>query len=130
MTTTETRTKRDYTTKYQQMGDAIVQYCPIIGTNTVVLSVWVPSKLCGNHSTITTIRCGITESKKWYGRMGTERLPEDIDALPCGEGRFAAVKQYHEQLYADAYELIYQSHWGEIARKGHHWGGEIDIRVG
>jgi hypothetical protein len=54
----------------------------------------------GSHSTITTI------DGQWHGRVGTARLPAELDALPVGAARFAAVDAHYRQQYALAYRLI------------------------
>ena len=74
-----------------------------------VYSVWEPTNgPTGNHSTITTI------GDKWYGRVGTRRLPSDIDAIPVGEKRFAAVAEHHKAQYDLSYDLIRMCFHNEI----------------
>jgi hypothetical protein len=71
--------------------------------------VWVPTKpfdLVTGHSTITST-CVDDVEGGWWGRLGTDRLPADLDALPAmSDERIAAVVAWHDALYATAYALI------------------------
>jgi len=81
----------------------------IIGTNHWVVSAWTPRATDENgrcitnrdFSTITTI------DGRPYGRIGTECLPAELDALPAlSAERSAAVKAWRENIYRAAYLLI------------------------
>jgi hypothetical protein len=47
------------------------------------------------------------EGDRLFGRLGTDRLPASIDALPAmSEERSRQVNAWREAVYTDAYELI------------------------
>lgn len=75
----------------------------ISGTNTTVYEAYEPSSVAGNHSTITMI------DGEWFGKIATRRLPADINAIPVGPERSAAVHAFHETRYAEAYAAIESS---------------------
>jgi len=75
----------------------------IIGTDVTVYEAYEPSSVTGPHSTITTI------DGEWYGKIATRRLPDDINAIPVGPERSAAVYAFHNQRYAEAYSAIESS---------------------
>lgn len=91
----------------------------IIGTDTVVWSAWEPYD---GHSALTWI-----DGEK-VGRIGTRRLPADLDALPAySDERIRAVRAWHEAQYQDAYAAIiatvpwltgYKTDMGEIVKHG------------
>ena len=80
----------------------------IIGTNHWVVSAWAPRATDENgrysssdFSTITTI------DGRPYGKIGTERLPAEIDVLPAlSAERSAAYRTWREETYRAAYLLI------------------------
>jgi hypothetical protein len=73
----------------------------IAGTNCHVYTVWESSALMGPHSTITSNPAG-----GWFGRLGTRRLPNAVDAIPVGPVRFVAVDCHHAAQYRLAYAAI------------------------
>ena len=75
----------------------------IMGTSTTVYEAYEPSSVAGNHSTITMI------DGEWYGKIATRRLPADINAMPIGPERSAAVDAFHKARYAEAYAAIESS---------------------
>ena len=79
----------------------------IMGTSTTVYEAYEPSSVMGNHSsshsTITMI------DGEWYGKIATRRLPADINAMPIGPERSAAVDAFHKARYAEAYAAIESS---------------------
>jgi hypothetical protein len=86
-------------------GTVIVE-TQIIGTKLFSVDAWTPCPVLENgrsdtsgFSTITTIEGA------WYGRIGTERLPADLDALK-GETRYSAVKVWQQAQYSRAYWAI------------------------
>lgn len=81
-------------------GGLIAEKFNIIGTTVEITKVWEPRAA---HSTITT------HDGVWYGQIGTEGLPADLDHMPCGEARYIAVKQWQAEKYARAYALILQA---------------------
>ncbi len=75
----------------------------IMGTSTTVYEAYEPSSVAGNHSTITTI------DGEWFGKIATRRLPAEINAMPIGLERSAAVDAFHKARYAEAYAAIESS---------------------
>ncbi len=74
------------------------------------------------HSSVTTID-GV---KGWCGRVGTEELPADLDALPAmTHERSVAVHAWFEERYAFAYALIREAYPGI---EGRETMGEIETR--
>jgi hypothetical protein len=84
----------------QLAGGVIAEKFNIIGTAVEVAKVWEPRE---GHSTITSF------DGAWYGQIGTERLPAELETLPCGDERYAAVKNWQAAKYARAYALILQA---------------------
>lgn len=93
-------------------------------------SAWRPMSGCAftNHSfsTITHI------DGRLHGRVGTDRLPANLDALPAmTDERSKAVRQWHTRLYELTYDLILNSPFGqEICRNeaaAIHSMGAIDV---
>ena len=73
----------------------------IIGTRFQVHDAWVQDDGGRSFGTITTI------DGRWFGRIGTERLPREIDALPVySEERAVAYRRWRDNTYAGAYALI------------------------
>jgi hypothetical protein len=88
------------------MHDQIrVQKTKIIGTDCTVFSAWAPDtdRLAAPYGAFSTFTH--FDGERW-GRIGTERLPAELDALPRGEDRIAAVRRFHEGRYAAAYQAI------------------------
>ena len=84
-------------------------------------SAWVPSAYAGIHTTLMTI------DGKCHGKVSTERLPADIEAM-VGTARYAAVKKWHASRRDVAYRAI-ESACPE-ARAGRPDGcGEIEVVV-
>jgi hypothetical protein len=72
----------------------------IIGTNTVVFEAWEPYRN-NSHSTITRLK------GEAHGRIGTRRLPTELDALPAySDERLAAVTGWQQDQYDEAYAAI------------------------
>lgn len=74
------------------------------------------------HSTITTI------DGQWYGRIGTRRLPDHLEALPpMTDERYNAVREWQQEQYDEAYILILSEHpWLEKVHY-HKVMGEITV---
>lgn len=104
------------------IGDTVkIVLDQIIGTNVITYSAWVPSALMGRHSTIRSF------DQQYWGRVGTERLPPTIEALPPGsDERIAVVRAWHHILYAAAYKAIVDQ-YPEIPKNGRRDMGEIII---
>ena len=107
------------------IGSRIVRKTQIAGGgNWTSFSVWEPTSVGGSgghsHSTITTI------DGKWYGRLGTQALPAELDALPAlTNERIDAVQAHYDRLYLEAYTLIETAF--PSAAAGRQSMGEIDI---
>lgn len=97
----------------------IIQRSRVIGTNTVVYTAWEPSKLRGNHSTVTTF------DGKWYGRIGTDPERALFDHIPVGDDRSEAVQEAYEQRFRVAYDAILKAF--PEAAIGTRSGGEIAV---
>ena len=85
----------------------------IIGTRMVVLSAWEPSVRLGSithgHATITTL------DGACYGRIGTRRLPAELEALPAMSAvRSAAVGAWQQAQYGEAVAAILAQYPGAI----------------
>ncbi len=75
----------------------------ILGTTTWVHQAWAPMegfRFGGPFSTIAH------EASRWWGQVGTDGLPAELDALPRGEERIARVHAWQEANYQRAYQLI------------------------
>jgi len=96
----------------------------IIDTTTVVYSAWTPSRLIGRHSTITSF----DGAPGWWGRLGSERLPVELEGLkPGSDERIAAVRAFHDACYQAAYEAILAEH--PEAAGGRRSMGEIEVTL-
>lgn len=97
----------------------VVQRTPIGCSDVVVFSAWVASDITG-YSTVTTI------GGRWHGRLGTERLPAELERLR-GKERWKRVNAWQRERYADAYAAILEQR--PEAAEGRGDMGEIEIRV-
>ena len=79
---------------------AIIQAQNISGNGVTVYSAWEPGEVMNTHSTITCI------DGKWYGKVGTEVLPDEINRMPVDQPRFDAVAKWHTAKWEKAYSLI------------------------
>lgn len=94
----------------------------ILGTNAVSFTALVPSALASGHSTLTSFDDGTG----WWGQVGTDRLPAELAALPGGsDERIARVREWHEEQYKLAYDLIIAAY--PEAANGSRSMGEITI---
>ena len=84
----------------------------IIGATSDVYAVWEPSSIMGNHHEITSFNA------QWYGRIGTRNISAEVDTLPPGSERFAAVRQHYQNQYEEAYAAIL-SKYPELANVPH-----------
>lgn len=76
----------------------------IIGTQTWMYSAWerVSAPIAGRYSTISC-----DDSGQWWGRKGTECLPQWIEALPAhSDERSRRVRMWINSRYSDAYSII------------------------
>lgn len=110
--------------------ELIVQRIPIITSSTVVFTVYEkadhPLEAGGTHSTIMTFdgRDG------WYGRLGTRRLPNEINVIPVGKERFTSVDAFHRAQYEEAYRAILDSYPElEANPTASYHSGEVAIRA-
>ena len=77
----------------------LVHFYRIIGTPTVVAEVLEPGDLASTHSSVTTV------SGKWYGTLGT-RVLKEVEALPRGDARLAAVHRHRDHQVTWIHNLI------------------------
>lgn len=78
----------------------LVHFYRIIGTPTAVAEVLEPGDLVSTHSSITTV------AGKWYGTLGTRVLPKEVDAIPRGDTRIAAVQRHRDHQVMWIHNLI------------------------
>ena len=94
----------------------------ILGTSIRVYAALEPAtidRMGGSHTTISH-----EAGNGWpTGRVGTRRLPAEIEAMPRGEARYAAVRAFQEAEYARAYDAILAAY--PEAASGHRDMGEI-----
>lgn len=92
-----------------RVGGLTVNAGRIIGTPHVVFSCYEPARGYESHSSFLTI------NGQHMGRVGTRRLPPEIDALPGpyvygvadeGAARMAAVDRWHRDQYEECYRAI------------------------
>ena|SRR5688572_11776287 len=86
----------------------------IIGTDALVYAVW---EAYAGHSTYRHDDAGVK-----LGRVGTRRLPTDLDALR-GNERYTRVRAWQEAQYAEAYAAILAVY--PDAADGHRSMGDI-----
>lgn len=85
------------------VGNYKVEGMKVYGWDATVFSVWAPvdRMIGGSYQTYTTI------DGETYGRLGTERLTPELEALkPMTNERFTAVKAFHTANYLRAYQII------------------------
>ena len=81
----------------------VIARITIIGTDVHVYDAWrlIGPALDDSYSTIQHSPVG------WMGRVGTEKLPAHLNALPTlSQERLDAVTAWQDRKYADAYEHI------------------------
>lgn len=78
-----------------------------------------------DHSTVTSDGAG-----GWLGKIGTARLPADINAILPGPERAAASLTWYEGEYQRAYEAILETHPELIGVFGIQDMGEIEVDRG
>jgi len=100
-------------------GGVVVKRYNIITTDLWCYRAYEPSSIMGAHSTITTI------DGKWYGEIGSRRLPGWMDAMPSGDERSRVVGEYIEANYEQEYALIVRAF--PEAANGRRSMGEISI---
>lgn len=62
-----------------------VRFYNIIGTDRVAASLYESGELASTHGTVTTI------GSRCYGLVGTRVLPKEVEVLPVGPERSAAI---------------------------------------
>lgn len=98
----------------------IVVTTRVIGTRIDVFSVWErTSGYAGPHSSFFTI------GDVLMGKVGARRLPFEIDVLPRGDTRLAAVTAFQQAQYEEAYAAILAEY--PQAAQGRRDMGEITI---
>ena len=105
----------------KRVGNKVIEKYSIFTTDFVVYCVWEPSAIMWRHSTITTI------NGKWYGRIGSRPLPPEMDKIPVGPERLAAVRKWQEDQYQEAYNLIIGAF--PEAQAGSRDMGEITLKL-
>ena len=111
-----------------RVGDLWASAYRIIGTPHVVFDCYEPARGYESHSSFRTV------DGRNMGRVGTRRLPAEIDALPGpytygatdrGAARLAAVNRWHEGQYEECYRAICAAF--PEACDGKRRSGEIEI---
>ncbi len=88
-------------TRYLPCGAAVQRY-EIIGTGTNVYRAHRPApRYTGPYHTFTTI------ADRLFGEVSTAEPPADVQAMPCGPARVAAVRAWYDSQYAESYRLIF-----------------------
>jgi hypothetical protein len=83
---------------------AAVQRYSIIGTTTTVYRAHRPAPgYMGPYHTLCTI------DDKLFGDVSTHEPPPDVDAIPPGPARVAAVHGWYDSQYQEAYRLIFEA---------------------
>ena len=105
----------------KEIGDKVVERYPIL---TTALLAYIalepePAGVMGSHSSITYIE------GKPYGRIGTRRLPPELERLPPGTERVTQVREWQETQYNEAYDLIIKAF--PEAKAGKRGMGEIIV---
>jgi hypothetical protein len=107
----------------------LVQRYNIIGTNWWCYEAHVPQEgLTGGCSSICH------ELDRWWGKIGTEPLPPEVDAIPArlngqwNQARFDACDKFHQERYEAAYTAIVEAF--PEAANGRRSMGTIDIFEG
>lgn len=98
----------------------IVHRCPVSVT-LVCYSAWEPSSYSGPHSTVMSF------AGKVYGKVGTKRIPPELEALPAySMERANAVSRWYNEQKEAAYAAIIAKypHAAKGARDGM---GEIEV---
>jgi hypothetical protein len=99
----------------------VIQKTRIIGTKIVAYSAWTPSSYTGRHQTVTSID-GVC-----HGKVGTERIPAEIDALPVyTQERADAVLAWYAAQREIAYAAILAAH-PEAAAGQRDGMGQIEV---
>lgn len=102
-------------------GGRIAQRTNIIGTRLWVYKVWEHSSvLDGGHSTITSF------GRDWYGRIGTRRITQEINAIAVGPVRFKACDEWRREQARQAEALIHEAFAETRGHKANTYG-EIEI---
>lgn len=83
------------------LGEVMVRCIRIIGTRQLVFSAYVPSAMCGVHHVI------MSHNGQWYGQVGSECLPKELDALPAmTDERSRRVRAWQAERYRIAHSII------------------------
>lgn len=82
---------------YMRFGKYLIRAYSIIGAPRVVVSVWEPFD---GHGSMVRV-----EGETW-GRVGTARLPKDLEAMPTGEDRYNAVSDWYRSEWGRAHFVM------------------------
>ena len=92
----------------------------------VKYAAWIPAKPWGEYSCVTSTCVPMAE--RHYGRLGSEQLPAELEALPiCTDERMAAVTAWMAGVYANAYRVI-EAAYPECVGRGRRSYGEITLQ--
>jgi hypothetical protein len=106
------------------LDEKAIRRTQIIGSPSVIYTAYEPSVLFARepgegHSSTMTL------DGRAMGKIGTRRLPADLDALPAYSAeRSRAVGEFHRRQYEEAYSLIERAF--PEARHGRRRDGEIE----
>ncbi len=100
--------------KYRVIGTRVVCY------NAYELDMFGTGRF-PNHSSITHDDA----SNRWWGQLGSRELPPEIDALPVGPERWAAIDAYRDAQHELAYRAILAA--CPEAAQGERRRGEVEI---
>ena len=101
------------------MSEIKVEKNQLVGTETLVFSAWEEAD---GHRSLQFASEGME------GRLGTERLPEELDALePYSEERLNRVSEWYEDIYERAYKEIISEH-PELENVGNRSMGKITVQ--
>lgn len=109
-----------YISENKTVGAVIVHKYSVAGCRSlVVFAAYEASSYFGPHSSLMTL------DGQTCGSLPSRRLPADIDAIPVGPARFAAVDAFRAANEAAAYEAIVAAY--PEAADGRRQNGEIEL---
>jgi len=100
--------------------DRIIKASRLIGSQTVILSVWEPSTYTGPHATVGTLGLG----RGCYGRLDSRRSAEVDAMVPGSPERRAAAKAHSVRLAEESVALIHAT-LGRVGKVVAPWNGEV-----
>jgi len=94
----------------------------VIGTDSWTVAAYEPSSIAGPHSSIHSFDWidQVLRISSYWGRIGTRRLPADLEALPArSQERLDAVRAHKASEYEEAHAIIERCY--ELAYGGLGW---------